>query len=556
MIEKLIIENFALIDKVTIDFRKGFTVITGETGSGKSIMLDALSLLLGGRADSNIVGDKTKKTVIEAIFSDVDSNIKKILGEIEADDIDGRVIIRREISAGSRSRIFINDSPVTLGVLTKISPFLIDIHSQNSNFILQQSSGQLEMIDSFAKDRLLLEEYRTLFHRFVEVRSKIKKIRENIEKDKADKEFIEFRLQQLSKLNPKEGEFSKLEKEYDLLTESDSIKESLEEAVSKIDRSDYGAANSISEAAGMLEKINLNVFNENEDNEIVARLKSLVIDLRDISETLTDYLERLETNPRQMASVSARLNLYYEAMRQFKVKDAEELVNVYKDLKSRLSLLSEDGDEIKALEQEARNLAPNLKEKADLISKVRMEAAGRFSDELTSVARLLGLQNLIFKVNFEKGKLTSDGQDKIEFFCTFNKNHPLQSMSKIASGGEISRLMLSIKSIMAKCMDLPTVVFDEVDTGVSGEIARKMGNMMKKMAEDIQVLSITHLPQVASRGEDHFKVYKTDDNEKTTTHINRLNEEERVREIASMLSGTIINEAAMENARALLKNEN
>lgn len=319
-----------------------------------------------------------------------------------------------------------------------------------------------------------------------------------------------------------------------------------------LDGSDRAALTLISEASAYLSKVNLSLFGEDEGAELLKRLDNVRIELKDISETVRDYLERVDTDPARLSRVTARMNAIYDAIKHFRVADEDALVALHKDLRAKLNTIDFGDDDVAELEQEARKLAHLLKQKGEALSERRKEAALRFSEKLVETAAPLGLPNLRFEVEFVQGKLTADGYDNVEFLCSFNKNHPLQSMAKVASGGETARLMLSIKSIMARCMNLPTVIFDEVDTGVSGEIADKMGTMMKQMGADMQVLAITHLPQVASKGDDHFKVYKTDEEERTVSHVRTLTKEERIDEIAGMLSGTEVNEAARLNARTLL----
>ena len=565
MLESLTIRNYALIDNVGLTFSPGFTIITGETGAGKSIMLGALSLLLGERADTKAISDKSKKSVIEATFSNPDPELEMVFEQQGLEWNPEEILVRREVSASGRSRAFVNDSPVTLPVLTAVTGNLVDIHSQHSNILLSQSSSHLAILDAFAGNGAKLAEYRADFGRYVTLRAKIRRIRERIEKNRANRDFIAFQLEQLDKINPKEGELRQVEQEFDMLSDADQIREDLGTAYGFLEGSERGVLDSLSEAIAALGKVNLSLFDkpaeeteeatEETGPDLLKRLEEVRVELKDISETVSDLLDRVDTNPARLAKVTDRMNTLYDAIRHFKVMDEEGLVALHKDLRSKLNSIDFGDEDIARLEQEARALAHVLKTKADGLTESRRLSAAKFAARLVETAVPLGLPNLRFEVNIEQGKLTADGQDSVEFICSFNKCSELQPIAKVASGGEIARLMLSIKSIMAECMHLPTVIFDEVDTGVSGDIADRMGQMMRRMGSDMQVLAITHLPQVAARGNFHYKVYKTDEGERTVSHVRQLTQDERINELAAMLSGSEINKAARANAKALLKGE-
>ncbi len=552
MLESLTIKNYALIDDVSLHFDPGFVIVTGETGAGKSIMLGALALLLGERAETKAISDKTRKSVIEATFSGIDPQLQDVLESNGLEWNPQELIVRREVSPSGRSRAFVNDTPVTLQVLSAVTGNLVDIHSQHSNIVLSQSSSHLSIIDAFAGNKGILADYKKDFSKYVALRAKIKKIRERIEKNRENRDFIVFQLEQLDKIKPREGELKQIEQEFDMLSDSDQIREDLGEAYNLLEAGDRAMIPSLSIVSDSLSKVNMSLFEEDGGEELMRRLESLRIELKDISETVYDYLDRVESDPARLAKVTARMNLLYDAIKHFKVSDEAGLVNLHADLRQRLDSIDGGDIDIAEMETEAKSLARELKTKAGLLTEARKRAAAEFADILTMTAKPLGLPNLRFEVELTQGKLTSEGQDSAEFVCSFNKNHAMQPMSKVASGGETARLMLSIKSIMAKCMNLPTVSFDEVGTGVSGEIADKMGGMMKRMGKEMQVIAITHLPQVAAKGDSHFKVYKTDNEERTVSHVRRLSDEERIRELAGMLSGTTVNEAAMLNARELL----
>ncbi len=535
MLSKLIIKNYALIDDLELEPDAGMSTITGQTGAGKSIMLGALSLLLGGRADAKAIGRPDKKTVVEGYFTN-------------------DLIIRREIAPNGRSRAFIDDSPVTLQQLEEVTSQLIDIHSQHATLSLNSREGQLKILDTFADDEEILTAYKQLFHDFVSARNKIKSLKEENERNKEVRGMLEYRLEILDKLSPKLGELAEIEKRYDLLSEADRIKYQLSEACNLLDN-ENGALSQVMMARNALSDLDMPLIDPEADTEngIINRLQSAYIELKDITETLLSIASDVESNPVLLSKVTARMNALIDAKRQFKVEDADELVKMRIEIRERLAGLDTADSDISGLEAKARELAARLKEKAAALTKVRMETAERFAAILEEKARPLGLANLKFAVDIRNGKLTADGGDTVEFLCAFNKNGSMLPMSKTASGGELSRLTLAIKSIMAEKMEMPTVIFDEIDTGVSGEIADKMGKMMSEMARNTQIIAITHLPQVAAKGKRHFKVFKEDDDERTVSHVRMLDREERRREIASMISGEQISESALSAADELLR---
>lgn len=553
MLERLSIDNYALIDKTGVGFKEGFTVITGETGAGKSIMLDALGLLAGSRADSKAMGTKEKKTIVEAVFGNPPISLKSMFESYGLEWDPKEVIIRREISTSGKSRGFVNDTPVTLQLLSAVSENLLDIHSQHGNHLLSKSNEQLAILDAFTDNEKVLAEYRMVFKKYVALRNRLRQIKENISKGKENREFLMFRLEQLDKLKPKKGELQELEREYELLGDADRFKNSLNDAYSLIGGTEGSALKLIQTAVNALGDIDVTLLDHGGSDNLEERLNTLKIELRDITDTLESYSEQINSDPERFEKVRDRIERIYEAQKKFKVKDEEELVTLHESLKRELSELDINGEDLGEREKQLRELGKELKEKADSLSLTRERAAMEFSQEIVSRLRPLGMPNVRFEVTLEKGKITSEGQDHVMFSCSFNKNHALQPVSDIASGGETARVMLAIKSLMSKKMDLPTVIFDEIDTGVSGEIAHKMGAMMKEMSEKIQVIAVTHLPQVAAIGNHHLKVYKTDEKEKTVSQIKELKGEERVKEIAGMLSGTSIEDVALENARMLLQ---
>lgn len=550
MLTRLKISNYALISSIEIELGKGLSIITGETGSGKSIMLGALSLLLGGRGEQRSLRDKERKAVIEAVFSDLPAELKPVLENAEIDWAEGEMIVRREILPSGRSRAFINDSPVTIQLLSEITPRLIDIHSQHHNLLLADQRQQLRIIDAVAANDTELRTYRDLFGRYVELRTRLEKLKREAAANRQNREFLAFQLEQLDKLKPRRGELEKIEKEFDICSDSTEIKENLSGASSLLGGLDSSAIARAADARGMLSRVDLSLFGESA-SDLAQRLESVYVEIKDIYETLEDLAQNVQADPRRLEAISQRMNALYEAQTRFHVADNDALVELHESIRRKLSAI-DGGADFQELETELRQLAGKLKEAALRLSDTRLRAAEQFSAELTSTVRSLGLPNLRFSVMLTRGKLGADGMDSASFICSFNKNQEMQPLEKVASGGEISRLMLSLKGIMCSRLKLPTVIFDEIDTGVSGEIADRMGSMMRDIGKDMQVLAITHLPQVAAKGAAHYHVYKTDDKDTTVSRIERLSEEDRIMEIASMLSGEKVNAAAMQNARSLL----
>ncbi len=552
MLGRLTISNYALIDSVELTFGDGLTIITGETGSGKSIMLGALSLLTGVRADVKSLSESGRKAVVEAEFRNVSPEVAAALRRLDIECVSDEVILRREILPSGRSRAFVNDTPVTLPALSEIAGMLIDIHTQHSNILLSQPQMQLSLVDSFAGDAEILEDYRTTYAEFVTLRARVRKMKNKLDEERQNREFVAFQLEQLDKVNPKRGELAVVEREYDLLSDAEENGERLSGAYRLLDVGEGSAVAMVEEAMSLLDGIDIDEPVEGEPT-VTERLHTVAVELRDIAETVGDWAERVHSDPSRLARLSSRMNLLYETIKRFRVADEEALVELHDELRERLGMIDGGDDSLDALEKRGRHLAQELKVKASRLSEARRKGAALLSDEILEAAMPLGLPNLRFEARLEEGKLGHDGQESVEFYCSFNRNRELQPLSKIASGGELARIMLALKSVMARAENLPTVIFDEIDTGVSGEIADRMGGMMKDMGGSMQVMAVTHLPQVAAKGRAHFKVFKTDSGDKTVTGVRCLSETERERELAAMMSGSDINRAALQNARALLK---
>lgn len=556
MLSRLSISNYALIERLDFAPGTGLSIITGETGAGKSVMLGALSLLKGERADMKVIADKDSKAVVEASFVGIDGATASRILEYDPEWEGDELIIRREIYPSGRSRAFINDSPATLTQLAEITRGLLDIHSQNSNSLLSEQRTQLALIDEVAANEALLAEYGAGFRSYVALRQKIKGLKEEAEKNRSQADIIAFRLGQLDKLRPKAGELRKIETRYEALSNSEELRESLVRARRLLDGGEgVGALDQIEEARSVLADVDFSLWEE-QDPEVLERLRHCVVEIKDIVETIEGAVGVMEYDPARLASLSARMNLYYAALRSFKVDSDAELEELHAAVKRQYDSLQSGSEGTEELEREAREVAATLRRLASEISGRRREAAEVLQREIEGEARKLGLANLRFEIVVSDCRLTKSGGDNVEFRAAFNKNGVPAPVGEIASGGEMARLMLAIKKVTSSRLSLPTIIFDEIDTGVSGGIADRMGEMMTEMGRVMQILTITHLPQVAVKGERHFKVYKEDRGEKTVTDVMLLSEEEREEEIGRMLSGEHIDDAARSNARSLLgKNE-
>lgn len=549
MLKLLRISNFAIIDNLEINFEKGFSIITGETGAGKSIMMGALSLILGEKVDFKAIRNAEKKSVIEAVFSIGEYGLERVF---EANDIDyesDECIMRREILPNGRSRSFINDTPVTLPVMRSISMHLVDIHSQHSNLLLSQKSYQLGILDSIIGERGLIENYDKEYKKYTSLRNRLEELKRISSQRKAEEDYLRFQLGQLKELSLTEDEDAELESEERKLSNITEIKSALWDTEQLLDgelQSVIGDVTTVSQKLGQIESVC------SEAAELNDRISSILIDLKDISRTVAGLQSNLVDNPAELERIQERLNAIYSLETKHKVSSSNELLKLQNKLEAQLADIDSTEEEIGELEGEVALQRVETMKSAELLSAARKTAAASFASSLIGVATPLGMKNLRFEIEFEQVDLCRDGIDSVQFLFSFNKQQALMPVASSASGGEISRLMLCVKSIMARSMQMPTIIFDEVDTGVSGDIANRMGEMMKEISRTIQVITITHLPQVAVKGAVHYKVFKQDSADSTFTSIKRLDKEERVREIAQMLSGEAIDEAALNNAKSLL----
>ncbi|MBO7068510.1 MAG: DNA repair protein RecN [Bacteroidaceae bacterium] len=555
MLKHLYIRNFALIKELDIDFQSGFSVITGETGAGKSIMLGAINYLLGQRADIKSILPGADKCTIEATFGIEGYNLKSLFEENDTDFDEHECIIRREFTTSGKSRAFVNDSPANLSFLKELGYQLIDIHSQHQNLLIAKEDFQLHILDVMAQNNTLLEEYRTCFATYKQTGQELQNAKEILAQSKAEEDYLRFQLEQLEELNPKAGEDEELEEEQNELSHAEEIKSVLYKADSLFSND--------SEPGGIIELLKhicqdiqslTRVYPAVE--EYAGRIDSALIELKDISGELNNLAEKVEYNPARLEEVSNRLDQLYTLEKKHDVKSAAELEAFMRELRQKLDVISNGEERIEELEKAVQEKLEKATALAEKLSKSRIKAAREVEASIGKMLTQLDIPNNRFEVRIEKSRqLTENGTDQVTFFFSANKNVDLRAISDVASGGEIARLMLALKAITSKRENLPTIIFDEIDTGVSGKVASSMANLMQEMTANSkhQVIAITHLPQIASYGTTHYRVYKEDTEEQTFSHIRELTQEERVTEIAHMLSGNEVSEAAILNAKQLLK---
>lgn len=549
MIETLSISNYALIDKIELAFQPGLNIITGETGAGKSIMLGALSMLFGNRADTKVVSDKSKKSIVEGVFdiSGYDS-IDAILAENDIDSLGTQLILRREIAPNGRSRSFVNDVPAPLTLLRSIAIRLVDLHSQHQNLLLADNDYQLSVIDTMLGDKSLLKEYTAAYDAYRSALKKYQAARRATETSKAEEEYLRYQLDLLVQLNLQPGEQEALEQERDILANVNNVKEALGSIIELFDGGEENilsmlrqSGNLISDAASLPDA-----------EHIAARIESLKIEASDIKDTIETLDSRIEADPARLEYAEERLGDIYTLQRKLSVDSDAALIALQQELAERIDSIDNSDERVKQYATKAKIAKKHVMEIAEKLTEARREVAGKFGEQLLANAIPLGMKNLRAEIEITPAELSPTGADKVNFLFAFNKNQQLMPVKDTASGGEISRLMLSIKALIAQHIQLPSIIFDEVDTGVSGDVASRMGSMMKDISKRIQVIAITHLPPVASKGDVHFKVYKEDTDTATITRVRLLTDDERVGELALMLSGDSGNEAARSTAASLL----
>lgn len=550
MLKSLYIKNYALIDELKICFDAGFSVITGETGAGKSIILGAINLLLGQRADVKTIRQGADKCILEATFDIKNYHMEPFFIANEL-DYDPECILRREINSSGKSRAFINDTPISLSVIKELGEQLIDIHSQHQNLLLNKEGFQLNVLDLLVGNVELLENYQKAYTKWRELRKELKTLQEAAEQSKTDEDYIRFQLEQFEEANLTLGEKEELELESKTLENSEDIKSSLYKLSQIFEADEVGLTSVIREATVELNNLR-KIYTPAE--ELATRLESVTIELRDIANEIASHEESVVYDPERLLVVTNRLNIIYSLEQKHRVNSVEELLDIEKEFADKLEAITSYDDNIVELEAKCKEALIVATQLAEKLTQSRIASAKKLETELSNKLLPLGMPNVRFKVEIDKREsLGSNGADAVVFLFSANKNGSLQSITSVASGGEIARVMLSIKALIAGAVKLPTIIFDEIDTGVSGEIADRMADMMHEMGgKDRQVISITHLPQIAARGCSHFKVYKQDNEHETISNIKRLNKEERVEEIAHMLSGATLTDAALSNAKALL----
>ena len=550
MIKQLHISNYALIDRLDIGFDDGLTIITGETGAGKSIILGALSLILGERADTRTIRDTAAKTIVEATFDVAGYKLERFFQDNDIDWNEHECLIRRELSPTGRSRAFINDTPVSLNVLQELSTRLLDIHSQHSNMLLSRPAFQLSILDNIAQNSQLLEKYHLTHLDYRNALSQLEKTRQEMEQLKRNEDYIRFQLNQLQEMQLQPDEDQHLESLQNKLSNITTLKETLWSVENNLNSEENSVLERLTAIAQQLEEAEHNL---NEIEGMPARVRSALIELKDISMSVSSIVNTLNDDPGELARVDDRLNNIYSLERKHNAQDVNQLIGIQQDYERQLSEIEHNDDIIEELEARVEANRAAAMDLASQLSIRRHDAAKRFGKEFLGLASPLGMKNIAFEVAFVETELTPNGTDSVNFMMAFNKNQQPMPVKDIASGGEISRVMLCIKTIIARHMQLPSIIFDEVDTGVSGDVANMVGEMMADIAASIQVIAITHLPQVAANGDHHLRVYKTDTDKETLTRVEALDQQEHITEIARMLSGRRLDQAAIENAKSLIK---
>jgi len=555
MLQSIHIQNYALIESLDIDFHSGFSVITGETGAGKSIILGAIGLLVGQRADIKAIKSGANKCIVEATFDVSSYQLEEFFAENELEYESGECILRRELNASGKSRAFINDTPASLVQMKALGEKLIDVHSQHQNLLLNHEDFQLSVLDILAHDEDHLCEYKTLYKEYKQTSRELAEAMEEAEKSRQDEDYIRFQVTQLEEANLQNGEQEALEQEAETLSHAEDIKANLYKVDQLMASDGMTLLSATKDCMHTLQSI-ARVYAPAQ--EWANRLDSCYIELKDLSQEVANAAEDVEFNPARLDFVNERLNLIYSLQQKHRVSTVDELIALAEELRAKLDAITSSDDRIQELTRRKEDLYNKVRTSAQLLTDERTVAAKEIEKQMQAYLVPLGMPNVRFAVELTPRKEPdANGMDSVSFLFSANKNGTLQNVASIASGGEIARVMLSLKAMIAGAVKLPTIIFDEIDTGVSGSIAEKMALIMQEMGRaDRQVISITHLPQIAARGAHHYKVYKEDTDTGTNSHIRPLTHEERIHEIANMLSGATLTEAALNNARALLNNEN
>ena len=551
MLKHLYIKNFTLIDELDIELHRGFSVITGETGAGKSIILGAIGLLLGQRADSKSIKSGADKCVIEAHFDLSNYAMEAFFEENEIEFDAEDTIVRRELTAAGKSRAFINDTPVSLSMLKELGEQLVDIHSQHQNLLLQKQDFQLNVVDIIANDQKELMTYQQTFSQLSTLNSQLLQMKDDIERNRQNQDFLQFQYEELESAKLTEGEQEELEQQSETMEHAEDIKTALYEADNALAVDESGAVSRVHTALYSLKSICQVMSNA---TELAERLDSCHIELKDIANEVSSMLEKTEFDPSELDHINARLDKIYELEKKYHADTIGELIIRRDELKQQLQGIENSDEALQELQQQIDQLSKQATKQANELTKLRQQAATQIEQQLRQRLVPLGMPNVRFEVNVKKGELNKTGQDAVSFLFSANTSTPLQPVSLVASGGEIARVMLSLKAMISGAVKLPTIVFDEIDTGVSGKIAEKMAEMMQEMGrQERQVISITHQPQIAALGSHHYRVSKEETPQGTTSRMQELTDQQRIGEIAQMLSGSNVTEAAIANAKQLLK---
>ncbi|MEY1639182.1 DNA repair protein RecN [Tenuifilum osseticum] len=550
MIRKLYIQNYAIIDELEIEFKQGLNIITGETGAGKSILLGALSLIQGQRADTSVLKHNDRSCIVEVEFDISEYSLNEFF---EANDIDYDDIttIRRQISENGKSRAFINEIPVNLNQLKELTEKLIDIHSQHQNLLLGNTRFQLDVLDAFAVSRDLLTDYRQLYDEFRKLKTEFDRLEANAENAKRDFDYLSHQLNELNAANLRSGELDELEALQKQLTHASEIKTALEFSYGTLNADELAVLSKVKEIESNLRRIE-SVFSQ--ASNLISRIESCRIELKDIADEIDLLNSKVEVDDEQLHTVTQRIDLIYSLLNKHRLANFDELVEFRNQLESRVNEIAQIDFNLDEKRKALRILEQKLQEKSKNLSQIRTSSAPKVEQFVTELLQQLGIKHAVFRIRIEKlEEFQPWGTDRVTFYFSANKQIEPQELSRVASGGELSRLMLSLKSLLVKSTGLPTIIFDEIDTGVSGEIADRMGTIIYELAKGMQVINITHLPQIAAKGSNHFLVYKSVTNSQSSTGIKLLTPDERVVEIAKMLSGEKVTDAALMNAKELLK---
>ena len=550
MLKQLYIRNFTLIDELDIRLHPGFSVITGETGAGKSIILGAIGLLLGQRADSKSLKNNAEKCVVEAHFDLSKYNLQPFFEENDIDFDAADTIIRRELTTAGKSRAFINDCPVTVQELKELGEQLVDVHSQHQNLLLQKHDFQLSVVDIIAGDDKELAAYRQAYAEYREAARQLEEMRREMEQNRQNADMLQFQFDELSAARLTDGEQEELEQQSETMTHAEDIKGALYTADNALQGEGIGVVSSLHSAISALRSI-ANVLPAAQ--ELTERMDSTYIELKDVAQEVGSCLERIDFDPAELDQINNRLDRLYELQRKYRVETVGELIGLRDDLQQKLAAIENSDDTLQELEAQCTKLQEQCRKLADKLTQKRKTGAQQIEQEMLGRLMPLGMPNVRFAITVEPAEIGATGQDKVQFLFSANTSTPLQPVAQVASGGEIARVMLSLKAMISGAVKLPTIIFDEIDTGVSGRVAEQMARMMQEMGlADRQVISITHLPQIAALGATHYKVTKTESATGTVSNMQELTAEERVTEIAQMLSGSSITAAAIQNAKELL----